>query len=259
MKLLFATAEPSEPIKRLWNLCDWLIARLSLGEKDAAILSLIAGVLCIVLPYLLGSINPAIMISKVFYRDDVRLHGSGNAGTTNMLRTYGKRAAVATIALDFGKAILATLLGRLLWGEMGQSIAGFFVGFGHMFPIYYRFKGGKGVACYAMVALVISPLTFLGILLTFLIVLIGTRFVSLASVMGALLLPMFMNAFAGDKALAVAMAVLAAVFVFCMHLPNLRRIMAFQEPRFDFSVLKPRKKNRQEAPEQPPHEGEPRQ
>ncbi len=249
MKLLFAAAEPSEPIRRLWNLCDWLIVRLSLDENAAAVLCLIAGILCIVLPYLLGSINPAIMISKIFYRDDIRLHGSGNAGTTNMLRTFGKKAAVATIALDFGKAIAATLLGRLLWGEIGQSIAGFFVGFGHMFPIFYRFKGGKGVACYAMVALVISPLTFLGILLTFLVVLIGTRFVSLASVMGALLLPMFMNAFARDKALAVAMAVLASVFVFCMHIPNLRRIMAFKEPRFDFSVLRIRKKEKKEVSE----------
>ena len=256
MKLLFAAAESTEPTTRLWNLCDWLIARLSLDENAAAILCLVAAIACIAIPYLLGSINPAIMISKIFYRDDVRLHGSGNAGTTNMLRTYGKKAAVATIALDFGKAIVATLLGRLFWGEIGQAIAGFFVGFGHMFPIYYRFKGGKGVACYAMVALVISPLSFLGILFTFVVVLIGTRFVSLASVMGALMLPMFMQAFAGDKALAVAMAVLAAVFVFCMHIPNLRRIMASEEPRFDFATIGIRKKPKKKDSEPKDGDGE---
>jgi glycerol-3-phosphate acyltransferase PlsY len=88
---------------------------------------------------------------------------------------------------------------------LGQAIGGFFVGFGHMFPIYYRFRGGKGVACYAMVALVINPWVFLGILGTFVVVLIGTRFVSLASVMAALMYPIFMNAFASDKSGSVAM------------------------------------------------------
>lgn len=251
------STEPIEPIKRLWNLCDWLIVRYALPEQTAAILTLVAGLLCILLPYLIGSINPAILISKIFYRDDVRTHGSGNAGTTNMLRTYGKKAAVATILLDFGKAIVATLLGRLLWGEFGQAIAGFFVGFGHMFPIYYRFRGGKGVACYAMVALVISPLTFLGILFTFVVVLIGTRFVSLASVMAALMFPMFMHAFAFDKALAVAMAVMAAVFVVSLHIPNLRRIWAHEEPKFDFSKFKIRKKKQIADTEEPTPVAEP--
>ena len=250
MNLLFS-AEGAQPIeiKKLWNLCDWLIRQYQMNEESAAILVAVAAILCIAVPYLLGSINPAILISKIFYHDDIRTHGSGNAGTTNMLRTYGKKAAVGTILFDFGKAIVATLIGRLLWGEIGQAMAGFFVGFGHMFPIYYRFRGGKGVACFAMVALVISPLTFLGILFTFVVVLIGTRYVSLASVMAALMFPMFMNAFAADLALAVAMAVLAAVFVVALHVPNMRRLWANEEPKFDFSKLKPKKKQKVEAVE----------
>jgi glycerol-3-phosphate acyltransferase PlsY len=241
---LFESASPEEPIvlTKLWNLCDWLIRQHQLTGDSAAILCLVAALLCVAVPYLLGSINPAILISKIFYRDDVRLHGSGNAGTTNMLRTYGKKAAVGTVLFDFGKAIVATLIGRLLWGEIGQAIAGFFVGFGHMFPIYYRFRGGKGVACFAMVALVISPLTFLGIFFTFVIVLVGTRYVSLASVMAALMFPMFMNAFASDLALAVAMAILAAVFVVGLHVPNLRRLWANEEPKLDLSKLAFRRK-----------------
>ena len=200
----------------------------------------------IVIPYLIGSINFAIVLSRL-RGEDIRDHGSKNAGTTNMLRTYGKKAAVATILCDFGKAIIATLLGRLLWGEIGQAIAGFFVGFGHMFPIYYRFRGGKGVACFAMVALVISPLTFLGILFTFVVVLIGTRYVSLASVMAALMFPMFMQAFASHLALAVAMSIMATVFVVALHVPNLKRLWANEEPKLDFSKLKLRKKKAESA------------
>ena len=249
MNLFLFAAESAESsqIPKLWNLCDWLIRQYQLSETNASILTLVAGILCIALPYLLGSINPAILISQIFYRDDVRQHGSGNAGTTNMLRTYGKKAAVATILCDFGKAIIATLLGRLLWGEIGQAIAGFFVGFGHMFPIYYRFRGGKGVACFAMVALVISPLTFLGILFTFVVVLIGTRYVSLASVMAALMFPMFMQAFASHLALAVAMSIMATVFVVALHVPNLKRLWANEEPKLDFSKLKLRKKKAESA------------
>ena len=242
--MLFSYFMADDAPEVLWNLCQWLIYRFSFNGQATAAAYIIATVLCIVIPYLMGSVNPAILISKIFYRDDIRTHGSGNAGTTNMLRTYGKKAAAGTIIVDFGKAVLATLLGRLLFGEMGQSIAGFFVAFGHMFPIYYRFRGGKGVACFAMVALVISPLTFLGILFTFLVVLVGTRYVSLASVMAAMMFPLFMRAFAGDKALAVAMAVLGAVFVVVMHRENLHRIWRNEESKFDFSVLRIRKKKK---------------
>ena len=146
------------------------------------------------------------------------------------------------------KAIVATLLGGLILGELGQAIGGFFVGFGHMFPIYYRFHGGKGVACYAMVALVINPWVFLGILGIFIVVLVGTRFVSLASVMAALMYPLLMNAFAADKAGSVAMGVFAACFVIFMHRTNLRRIWSNEESKIDLSKFKkPKKKDTEEG------------
>ena len=244
-------------INRLWDLRYWVLDLLSLQENVNAFMTvtLIGVLLCIALPYLMGSVNPAILISKIFYRDDIRNHGSGNAGTTNMLRTYGKKAAAATILLDFAKAVLATLLGKLLLGVNGAAIAGFFVAFGHMFPIYYRFRGGKGVACFAMVALVISPMTFLGILFTFLVVVIGTRYVSLASVMAAFLFPMFMRAFANDG-LNVAMAVLGACFVVALHWKNLKRIYEGGESKLDFSQFKLRKKNKPAPKEQEDQKGE---
>lgn len=158
-----------------------------------------------------------------------------------MLRTFGARAAIATLLLDFSKAVIATLLGRLILGENGQALAGFFVGFGHMFPVYYRFRGGKGVACFGMVALVISPLAFLGIVATFIIVTVGTRYVSLASVMAALVYPLMLEAFAGDKAGAVAMGVLAMVFVIFMHRENLKRLWRNEESKLDFSKFKKKK------------------
>ena len=226
-----------------WNIVDWSIMRFDLGNSNSAALLYLAGTfLCIVIPYLMGSINPAILISRMVYHDDIRTHGSGNAGTTNMLRTFGAKAAVATMLLDFGKAIVATLLGGLILGELGQAIGGFFVGFGHMFPIYYRFHGGKGVACYAMVALVINPWVFLGILGIFIVVLVGTRFVSLASVMAALMYPLLMQAFAYDKSGSVAMGVFAACFVIFMHRANLRRIWSNEESKIDFSKFKKSKK-----------------
>lgn len=225
-----------------WNITYWLADKLGLQDGALGALFVVAALLCIVLPYLMGSINPAILISRFVYHDDIRTHGSGNAGTTNMLRTFGTKAAVCTLLCDFGKAILATLLGRLLFGEMGQSLAGFFVGFGHMFPIFYRFKGGKGVACFAMVGLVIHPLVFVGLLTVFLIVLIGTKFVSLASVMAAFMFPFLMEAFAGDQSLTVAMAVLATCFVVFMHRENLKRIWNHEESKIDFSKFKKKKK-----------------
>ena len=244
------TAAEAPIITYYWNITYWLADKLGLQGGALGALLVVAALLCIVLPYLMGSINPAILISKAVYHDDIRTHGSGNAGTTNMLRTFGTKAAVCTLLCDFGKAILATLLGRLLFGEMGQSLAGFFVGFGHMFPIYYRFKGGKGVACFAMVGLVIHPMVFVGLLTVFLIVLIGTKYVSLASVMAAFMFPFLMEAFAGDKSLAVAMAVLATCFVVFMHRENLRRIWNNEESKIDFSKFKKKKNSPESTPEE---------
>jgi glycerol-3-phosphate acyltransferase PlsY len=247
MHLLSATQDTV--IEVLWDLRYWVIGKLALDENGAALVTLLGALICVILPYLMGSVNPAILFSKLFYHDDIRTHGSGNAGTTNMLRTYGKKAAVCTILADFGKAVLATLLGKLILGVDGAAIAGFFVAFGHMFPIFYRFHGGKGVACFAMVALVIDPMTFLGIFFTFAVVLLGTRYVSLASVMAAFLFPMFMRAFA-NEGLNVAMAVLGACFVVFMHRENLKRLVEGKESKLDFSQFKSKGKKKKAEPSQ---------
>ena len=199
--------------------------------------------LCMVVPYLLGSINPAVLISKTVYHEDIRNFGSGNAGTTNMLRTYGKKAAIATFLLDLAKAAVAVLFGMLIYGTDGGAVAGCFVIFGHMFPIFAKFRGGKGVACLAMVVLIQSPLTFLILLGIFLVIVIGTRMVSMGSVMCAMLYPLIIKAFANDG-LNVAMAVITAVAVIFMHRENIKRIMAGKESKLDFDKLFKKKKKK---------------
>lgn len=229
-----------------WGLVEVLIVRFDwAGTPASAFAHFFGAILCIVIPYLLGSINPAILISKTVYHEDIRSFGSGNAGTTNMLRTYGKKAAIATFLLDLSKAAVAVTLCMLLWGSYGGAFAGFFVVFGHMFPIYYRFRGGKGVACLAMVALTLSPVTFLILLAIFLIVAIGTRYISLASVMCAMLYPLILQAFAG-YGLNVAMAVLSSVFVIYMHRENLKRLWEGKESKIDFSKISKKKKDASE-------------
>lgn len=216
-------------------LLNLVVKGMGLGEDEAPIALGIGVLLCIVIPYLLGSINPAILISKLVYHEDIRSYGSGNAGTTNMLRTYGKGAALATFLLDLGKAAVSFLLGVMLAGYgIGSAIAGFFVMFGHMFPLYYHFKGGKGVACLAMICLLTDPLTF-GILVgLFIIIVVGTRYISLGSVMSAMLYPMILAAFA-NYSLNVAAAIVCACFVIFMHRENIKRLWAGKEHKISFS------------------------
>ncbi len=232
----------------IWNLSAWLCDVNGWTGQTTLIVSLIAAFLCMIIPYLLGSINPAVLISKIFYHEDIRDFGSGNAGTTNMLRTYGKKAAAATFLCDLLKAALAVLLGRLLWGFDGGAIAGFFVIFGHMFPLFAHFRGGKGVACLAMVVLMENWLTFLILLLAYVVIVAGTRYISLASVMCAFLYPLILRAFA-NRGLNVAMAILCTAFVVFMHRENLKRLWAGKESKVSFSKLSKKKKGEETAVE----------
>ena len=252
--MLFAGSTLGEPIEVVWNLTIELCDSMGLSGTPRAIAFFFGAMACVILPYLLGSVNPAIIFSKLIYRDDIRQHGSGNAGTTNILRTFGLKAAALTLICDFLKDILAVWLGRLIYGVDGGAIAMFFVVFGHMFPIFYRFKGGKGVACAGMAALAIHPLIFLFLLFVFLVVAIGTRLVSLASIMCALVYPMLFYWFANDG-LNVAMAFCTMAFVLFMHRENFKRIWEGKESKLDFSKFRIRKKKSNETDNEPPEQG----
>ena len=113
--------------------------------------TIIFWVVCAVIAYLLGSLNSAIIVSRYKFKQDIRSFGSGNAGLTNMHRVYGKDGAVWTLLGDIAKQLVSVLIGSIMFGRMGAYLAGAFCMIGHIFPVYYRFKGGKGARHYARV------------------------------------------------------------------------------------------------------------
>lgn len=232
-----------------WNL--WLYVYKLLDGKYFSAITIISALLCIIVPYLLGSINPAIILSKKIYHDDIRTHGSGNAGATNTLRTYGKKMSILVFVCDLSKAAIATGFGWLIMGHnIGGAMAGFFVIFGHMFPIYYKFRGGKGVACACAVILMMSPLSFVVCLAAFVIVVLTTKYVSMASVTAAFLYPLVATAFLRERQGAITLfAVLIAGFIIFMHRENLKRIFHGEENKLNFGK---KKKQREESESEKP-------
>lgn len=216
---------------------------------------IVGTILIIAVGYLLGSINSAIIISKLLYRDDIRRHGSGNAGTTNMLRTYGKLAALLTLLGDIAKTALAILFAAVIFGfnyvggiSVGMGlcyVAGLFAILGHIFPIYYGFRGGKGVLSTATMALMLSPVAFLILFAVFVAIVASSRYVSLGSVTAAILYPivlhgMFQVMFGGmmHGFIALSSIVTAIIIVWC-HRHNLERISNRTENKISFKKKKP--------------------
>lgn len=215
--------------------------------------------LCMVVPYLLGSINTSIILSKALYHDDIRNHGSGNAGATNALRTYGKKFGALTFLGDFFKAVIATLFGSLLLsGTLGGAIAGLFVMIGHMFPIFYNFKGGKGVACAAAVVLFLEPISFLILFVFFMIIVLGTKYVSLGSCMSIALFPviasmiqnLYVAFFSQTLGAIPVVGVLMAVLVIYMHRANIKRLLNGTESKLSLGGKKDEVKKKPETKEE---------
>ena len=225
-----------------WNLYMILEETLGLKGTTGSLFLLLGGVLLsIIIPYLIGSINPAIIFSHLFFKDDIREHGSGNAGTTNTLRTYGKRMAALIFLLDFIKAIIAVFIGYLIlpYQVGGGAIAGIFVILGHAFPIYYKFKGGKGVACLAGVVLVLSPISFLILILLFAAIVSMSKFVSLGSIMCAMLWPVLHFAFYPTDPWTNIAAIVIMIIIVFMHRENMKRLMSGKESKISFKKKKP--------------------
>ena len=158
-------------------------------------------ILCGVLGYLLGSINTSVILSKLVYKEDIRQKGSGNAGTTNALRSFGKKAAAVTLLGDFVKGILAVLLAWLIvpddFCELAGVIAGACAILGHNFPLYFGFKGGKGVLTTFAAMLILAPIPAVIALIVFIVVVAISRYVSLGSMVAAFILP-FLIYFRGN-------------------------------------------------------------
>ncbi len=204
------------------------------GFTNQYIALAIVTVLCIVIPYLLGSVNFALVISKIFYKDDIRNHGSGNAGMTNMLRTYGKVAAAGTLLCDMLKASVSVFFGLFIFNHIGAYIAGLFCVLGHIFPIFFKFKGGKGVATTAAMILTVNPPAFLILFALFVIIVAITRYVSLGSVLCMAVYPLLIYISDGPGFSFLLSFAVAATVIF-MHRSNISRLFNHTENKISFS------------------------
>jgi acyl phosphate:glycerol-3-phosphate acyltransferase len=203
---------------------------------------LLASFLIVALAYLLGSIPTGYLLVKLFRHEDIRSVGSGNIGATNVLRSGGKGLGAATFLLDVLKGAGAVWLGALLASVLlpsmpfrdAQAFAAVFAVLGHMFPVWLHFRGGKGVATGFGVFLVAAPLAALASIALFAIILLLTRYVSLASILGAASFPLFAWFIVhGDKpAPYIAAQVFVALLIILKHHQNIRRLLTGTENRF---------------------------
>ena len=199
--------------------------------------------------YLLGSVDTGILVSKYLYHDDVRNHGSGAAGMTNMLRTFGKKAAALTAAGDVLKGVAAVCIGRWLFSflpanasvspYLGIYMTAILAVVGHSKPIYFGFKGGKGVLVAGGAILAIQPILLPFLAAIFLICLVPTGMVSLGSITMAASYPVLTLIYGllrglstGDLVVCVAGAAIMGIMVIWMHRANIQRIRAGKEYRF---------------------------
>lgn len=216
----------------------------------------VALVLSIVVAYLIGSLNFAIIVTRGLKKDDVRKYGSGNAGMTNVLRTFGKGPAALTLLGDFSKGIIAILISRILFflicGNMDQLIVfeyiiGIFALVGHSYPVFYHFKGGKGVLVSAGVIMMLSPISvFIGIAI-FAIVVAVSRIVSLASIVACVSAPIssLILGLIRDDPDVVVKTIMVTIFcavIISMHWQNIGRLIRGEENKFGMNKIKNKEK-----------------
>ena len=195
--------------------------------------------------YLLGNLNGAVCMSTLLEKDDVRNHGSGNAGMTNFLRSYGGWKTLLVIAIDMGKAVIACLTGRYMleglgYGLEGAMLAAVAVSLGHDFPALLGFRGGKGILCGFAVALVLDWRVALILIAVFFAVFAVSRYVSLSSILAAAGFCVAFCVFHWDKPLVAAGGVFLGILAIVMHKPNIVRLLNGTESKF--SIRKKEKK-----------------
>ena len=184
----------------------------------------------VIAAYLLGSISFAVLVVRAKTGRDIRAEGSGNAGATNVLRSYGKKLALLVAFADVAKGAAAVFLMRLVTADpRWAAAAGFAAILGHVFPVFYGFRGGKGVATAVGAFLALSPLALLVCLAVFLAIVAATRYVSLGSVVALALLPPVAGLFFHAPRAVVTVAGLTAILILVKHLPNLKRLARGEE------------------------------
>ncbi len=197
-------------------------------------------VTCMLIPavvaYFCGNINGAILISKLFLHDDVRTHGSGNAGLTNFYRNYGGKFAALVIAMDVVKMVIAVVVACLFmgWTVEAKLWGGLFCVLGHMFPALYKFKGGKGILSSGTLLWMLDWRVAAVAWGVFLLMAILTRYVSLGSVLCSATVPFTLLIFYSGHWFAIAEGALLAALVIWAHRANVKRLLTHTESKFTF-------------------------
>jgi len=184
--------------------------------------------------YLLGSFNTAVVVSRALLKDDIRGHGSGNAGATNALRVMGKKLAALVAAGDILKGVIAVLIASWMFYDMEQyslarMVAAAFVVLGHVYPVFFGFKGGKGVATTAAIILVVDWRVFLICAGIFIAVVLVTRISALGSMLGSAGIPLSMWYFKPDDHITIIVSAVIALFVIFLHKDNIKRLITGTE------------------------------
>jgi len=198
----------------------------------------IAGGLVLVAAYLIGGIPFGYLLVKWKTGGDVRASGSRNIGATNVFRTTGRALAIATLLLDIAKGFCAVWLAARLTGgaPVWLGAAAVAVMLGHIFPLFLRFHGGKAVASYVGAFLYLSPLPLALLLVLFILIVVRTKFVSLASITGAALLPLLLWLVQHPPLPLVLASVVAGGLVIWRHKENIARLRAGKENAFSFGA-----------------------
>lgn len=225
----------------------------------------IAVILTMAVSYLLGSLSFSIITTRKFHNNaDIRTMGSGNAGLTNVVRSASKKAAALTLVGDFLKGVLAALFGKFMFMflvdsssntfivlQLGAFLAGICCLIGHVFPCFFKFRGGKGVLTASAIILVIDFRVFIAVIAMFVIVLLCSKIVSLGSICAAAFFPIsnflivfffdYLNCDASNKAnilnyiiISTILATFIAAFVIYKHKSNIKRLRAGKEKRISF-------------------------
>lgn len=202
-------------------------------------------IICVIAGYFIGNVQTSVLLSKAYFKDDVRHHGSGNAGATNMVRVFGIKSGVITFLGDLLKGVIAVLAGRLIGGDLGGYLAGLAVVVGHNFPVFFKFKGGKGAAATYGIAWMFSPLCaaittpiiFLAIYLT------GT--VSVGSLFGMLAFLVLTCIFHWGNWWMIGIVFVLTVMLVCRHLENIKRLFRGEESKLFSKEKKEHNSNKQ--------------
>lgn len=210
-----------------------------------------SNIIALIIAYLLGSLNSAVLISKYLKLPDPRTSGSGNAGATNILRTMGKNQAIMVLLGDALKGIIAVLLARMF------GVQGFILGLvalaavaGHVFPVFFKFKGGKGVATMMGATLILTPLVGVFSIAVWVVIAFLLRYASLASIVAAICAPLFMLIF-GNHQYAFPLLLVAALIIW-RHWDNIERLRNGTETKISLGGTK--KEKSPPPPQDPPSE-----